>query len=289
MYPLVVFVLNSSGLYLIAHFFQTSHMPSVPFSEARRYSFSVERPVLGRIVRRYYRETYLYRRVQWTELVIAYSLWVCLTAVFLRGLLHTSAWALVFAWLLPIGILEYLRDRAESAIDGGIIPFMTHLNARLAHTGDLLAAMDAARRATDTPYIGYSLNAFHRGVQMGLDPIQAFARIQDEIHHPYLSYVFVNIEQGYRRRAHIEALMQALLNEYIAIQVELNKRKIELRHERRLTAISLILVLGTGLKMLGDHGDMLVFFRDHPVLLGILGAIAGVGAIIFIRALAHGE
>ena len=252
-----------------------------PIQTADMKSYKIKKSIRSRIEQRYIIQTFLEPYVQIDEMRMFYLIWcmLCLSlATIFSGLI--SILLIVF----PILVLEYRLEKIDLSIDRSLIQLLSQINARLAQSEDLIAALSASQNHMDNPYIRKTLIKFNQSIRLGLSPIQAFQSVQATIHNDYFKYVFLNIEQVYLRRGNVSDLMRAIENEYTSIQIEVNKRKIELTHEKHLTLLSIALLIFITLKIMNDQDYIKQYLSDHPYYLSFLGGFVILGMVCLIKA-----
>ena len=136
----------------------------------------------------------------------------------------------------------------------------------------------------DNKYILKVLAEFNQYIKFGVAPSLAFIRIRSMIRNEYLKYLFLNVEIVYTRRGNVIELMKALENEYTSIQIEINKRKVELSHERKMTAVALMMVVLTTLKIIRDNDYILAYYKQHDAIIYIIASFVLLGIGIIIKA-----
>jgi len=234
---------------------------------------------------RYLVQTFLSDRFVFQDLVTGMLLW-CLTLMILFIVLgFTNVFGLIvllFLMFVPVFIMEKYIDHVDLSIDKGIFDLLTQINARMLKSEDIMGALQETQRVIKNKYLLKILSVFNRTIRLGIPPTQAFSRLQAVTRNDYLKYLFINIEIVYLRRGNVHELMRALENEYTSIQIEINKRKVALEHEKNMTLFSLILVVLTTIKIINDNDYILTFYRANPLftMLLTLFVLAGMGFIV---------
>ncbi|WP_175438364.1 hypothetical protein [Fusibacter sp. 3D3] len=187
----------------------------------------------------------------------------------------------------PYFILEFSLSKVEHEIDGDILGFLQSINAALYQTEDLIKALKYAEKMTQNRYLKNLLITFNGSIQSGLDERLAFQYFYRFSGHDYLKYIVLNLEQVYFRRGNLIKLISGLEQEYTAIQVEINKRKIELKQDRMLTLISMLIVLLTAYKIVNSNDYIMAYYLTTAMgrtLLGLMSIAYVLGILIVIKA-----
>lgn len=251
------------------------------------YSFKTKRTFMDYIQKRYLNFTFLDEKITLTDLGLFYSLWLMIMTLvtmmvckqwFIRGS------ALFIGILLPIFAMEKYIKWVDLSIDKGIFNFLTQVNSRLVKSEDIMIAIRDSQNAIENRYINQLIKKFNQAVKMGVSPARAFKTLQDSTKNEYIKYIFLNIEIVYKRRGNVAELMRAIENEYTSIQVEINKRKVELEHDRNLMLFSLLLVVFTTVKIVKDHDYIMGFFIRHIGFTVVLTLFFCIGMTIIITA-----
>lgn len=188
---------------------------------------------------------------------------------------------------LPFILLEMGLAHIEKSLDGELLGFLQSLNASLHQTEDLIKALKYSEKAVQNKYLKDLLSNFNGSIFSGLDERIAFQHFQRFAGHDYLRYIVLNLEQVYFRRGNLVKLVSGLEQEYTAIQVEMNKRKIELRQDRALTIGSMLLVLLTAYMVVKANDYIMIYYlmtSTGKSLLCLLGVAYVLGIFIVIRA-----
>ncbi len=190
----------------------------------------------------------------------------------------------IFILILPIIILEQYRRIVSQKIDKGIFQFLTQINARLMKSEDIIKAISESEKSLTNKPLLYLVKQFNQTIKIGLPPERAFEKVQSQSLNEYLCYLFTNINIVYQRRGNVSELIKALENEYTSIQIEINKRKTELEHDRNMIGISLLIVFSITYKISIDNDYIISFYKMHNgigvfwgflVCIGVLFAIVG--------------
>lgn len=237
------------------------------------------------VEKRYIMQTFLSGRLTVQDFLILMLLWcimiVTLFCVF--GMVNLLGLTMIIIGLTtPILLLEKYIDHVDLSIDKGIFNLLTQINARMLKSEDILRSLQEAEQTIDNKHIIKIISIFNRTIKLGLPPTQAFSRLQIVTRNEYLKYLFTNIEIVYLRRGNVRELMRALENEYTSIQIEINKRKVALEHEKNMTLFSMSLVVLTTIKIIKDNDYILTFYRENPILTAILAlfVIIGMGFVL---------
>lgn len=277
-----IILINSAIAFImswkIAHRFEGERY-LVPKHEMK--SYKIKQKISSKIEQRYIIQTFLEPYIQIEELGMFYLIWCALCL----SLIGHLTWILVIALIvLPILALEYRLDKIDLSVDRSLFQLLSQLNARLAQSEDLMAALRASQSHMHNPYIKKTLIKFNQSIRLGLSPQQAFQSVQSTIHNAYFKYVFLNIEQVYLRRGNVTELMRAIENEYTSIQIEVNKRKLELTQEKHLTLFSVVMLFLITLKIMNDQDYIKQYLLGHPRFVGLLGGFVLLGVLCLIKA-----
>lgn len=219
---------------------------------------------------RYLQQTQLSRHMGMNTLLGLYLIWVTVALV-LTILSQTnilmSFLILVVSSGLPLLLLEKYLSWLDLKIDQGIFELLTQINARLVKNEDILVAIKDAQASLKNKYVLFIVERFNQMIKVGIPPAQVFKSIQASVHNDYMKYVLINIEVVLSRRGNIPALMKALESEFTSIQIEVNKRKVELEYEKNMMVFSIMLVALTVIKIVDDHDYILTYFqRNQPMI-----------------------
>lgn len=219
------------------------------------------------------------------------TLWICLALILALGLYFVKipiGLKMLF-WLMgiciPAVLLEWRLEWIDNKIDKSLFVFLSKANACLIQNEDLIHALLEIERSNTNIYIGKGLKVFNTAIRAGVSSEVAFSMLLDTTHHDYLRYIYLNIEQVHLRQGDVVELMRALENEYTAIQIELNKRKIELQHDRNLTLFSFVLVVMTAMRIIKTHDYIVDFYFSSALgqllsCLLVLSMGIGLGIVI---------
>ncbi len=282
-------ILNLSLMILMVYSMHRYHhrhrMPTHPihFQMQKRYKSKI----LQSIDRRYLKYLGLQKWLTMNDFCIAYGFWIILnTAVCILAMesILMKSVSLAIMTVIPLGIMEYRIKKIDLSIDQGIFDFLTQLNAKLLKSEDVLMALDEVGHKLMNKHIAKVVRAFNQTLYMGGSPHLAFTMIKAAIDNEYLKYIFINIEIVYTRRGNVLELMRSLENEYTSIQVEINRRKVSLEHEKNMTLFSIVMVGWMVSKVIRDNNYVLEFYRTHLLLGGILVFFVIIGVMLLIKA-----
>jgi hypothetical protein len=253
-------------------------------------SFMVPRAWLYKMDRRYVVQTFLEEWLGQGRLAKFWLGWALIlaTGIYFINLpigLKILFW--IMAMCLPAVLLEWRLEWIDNNIDKTLFAFLSKANACLIQNEDLINALLEVERSNTNVYIRKGLKVFNTAIRAGVSSEVAFTMLLDATHHDYLRYIYLNVEQVHLRQGDVVELLRALENEYTAIQIELNKRKIELQHDRNLTLFSFVLVVLTALRIIKTHDYIITFYLNSAlgqVLSFMLVLSMGIGLGIVIIA-----
>lgn len=239
------------------------------------------------IDRRYLKHLGLQKWFTMNEFCSAYLIWIVLSMLVCFVVMDSTLlkWSgSIIMTGLPLGMMEVSIKKMDLSIDHGIFDFLTHLNAKLLKSEDVLMALDEVGPMLTNKHIAKVVRAFNQTLYMGGSPHLAFTMIKSGIDNEYLKYIFINIEIVYTRRGNVLELMRSLENEYTSIQVEINRRKVSLEHEKNMTLFSIIMVGWMVSKVIRDNNYVLEFYKTHIFLGGVLMFFVVAGVLFLIKA-----
>ena len=251
------------------------------------HSFKRKKSLFEKIQNRYLDQTFLNERFNITEILTGYFIWSILSITICLSFLDQSISKYLMILLLvvlPIFCMEKYLKIVDLSIDKGIFNLLTQINARLIKSEDIIVVLHESQSIIENKYILKIIQQFNQSIKMGISPIQAFQNVQNSTRNEYLKYIFLNIEIVFHRRGSITDLMRAIENEFTSIQVEINRRKVELEHERNLMFFSLFLVVFIMLKVINDNDYILGFFLLHYGFFIVLALIFLIGVTILATA-----
>jgi Flp pilus assembly protein TadB len=217
-------------------------------------------------VNKYLRQTRLGDHLSINELFILYGLYITLCLLILALFDFTPfTFILLVAGLgiVPVICLDKLLERIDRDIDRGVFQFLSLINAKLMQSEDIIKAIKVAESELKNKSILRIVKVFNQTIKAGVPPETAFEKVQDVSCNEYLNYVFSNIEVVYVRRGNIVELMKGLENEFISIQVEVNRRKVAIEHERNMVWLSLGIVGFVTINIMRDHDYIRRYFENH--------------------------
>jgi|GEM_PF-2521811 len=199
----------------------------------------------------------------WLSLYVFY---ITIILVIVLQWFMNDMWAIaisLLAILMPIMLLEYQMGVVRKHIDQQFMALMHALYAGLLQSEDVLHALVYAEEMIDDKYLKRLLKRFNQCLKMGLRSDLAFEQFRKGVFHDYMSYVLTNIEQVYNRRGNVLRLIENLQSEYTAIQIEINKRNLELKQERTLVVICLCVLLGVCITVKREANYIWLFYQNH--------------------------
>jgi len=197
---------------------------------------------------------------------IFFQLYICYLAIGYAFMIFiiTSPVYMIIAGLiltfLPIFILEIQIERVVQSIDKDYLNFLQAVHASILDTEDIIVALKKAEKLIDNKYLKRMLVQFNSSIKIGLNPTIAFEILINSSQHTYLKYTLINLEQLFERRGSVDNLISDLEHEYTSVQIELNKRRIELKRERRMVVFILVLTVGICRKVLTDYNYIWSFY-----------------------------
>lgn len=250
---LIIYQYSETGKYRKLSVDLSSYKPRVNF--------------ISKLETRYLLQTQLNQYMDLKIFFGIYAVW-CAVALVLVILIKVSPIPSVLILLAsagtPILLLEKYISWVDIKIDQGIFELLTQINAHLVKNEDILVALKDAQVRIRNKYVLFIIERFNHMIKVGIPPAQVFKSIQPSVHNDYMKYVLINIEVVLNRRGNIPALMKALESEFTSIQIEVNKRKVELEYEKNMTMFSILLVVLTVIKIIDDHDYILTYFQRNP-------------------------
>ena len=229
-------------------------------------SFKPRLEILKRIEVRFLKQTQLDSILSIDQFGQLYSIW-CAVCTVLLLLFQFNAPILLVLMLVfygfPFMVLEKYLSFVDLKIDQGIFELLSHVNARLIKNEDVIAALKESQSTLKNKYVLHIVNQFNQYIKIGIPPGQVFSIIQTSIHNDYLKYLFINVEIVFKRRGSITELMKALENEFTSIQIEVNKRKVEIEYEKNMMLFSIFLVAITVIRIISDHDYISSYFSQN--------------------------
>lgn len=245
------------------------------------HSLKDQRDYLSEKIHKYLRQTALGDYLNYSELIVIYCLFITTSLLFLL-VLKLSAFTNVILGIgmasIPIIGLEKWLEKIDRHIDRGIFQFLSIINAKLMQSEDILQAIKASEEELKNISVLRIVRVFNQTIKAGVPPEVAFEKVQEVSCNEYLKYVFSNIEVVYIRRGNIVELMKGLENEFTSIQVEVNRRKVTIEHERNMVWLSLGIVGFVTMKIIRDHDYIRKYFEVHywSYVIVILFALLGI-------------
>lgn len=215
------------------------------------------------------------------EVIRLYPLYLLTLIAWVR---HLDPVALFMIALFPVLVFEFRRIQVRRRIDRGIIVFLDVLNARMAVSSNLFGALELATESIRSVEIRRILQRFNLRVRLLGNRREAFASVQREVHHPYLRYIFMNLEHIAESWVDGLELLREIENDYISIQTEWNRSRTELENDRWMTYFGMLLLLYTASQILYKNPVVTDYFARHPVVLGMFGMVAASGVWVLARA-----
>ena len=285
---LLIALSNVFAIIILNNFIKTNFIEhNVLKAQRKMYSFNQISKISHLLNRRYLILTGLDKKVTYNDLIIFYIYWCAMGILILLLFFEQIAViiGILLCWIIiPIVILEKWLTRIDLSIDKGVYQLLTSLNSRLIKDEDIIKALRDVEITIENKHLKHKLNVFNRAIKIGLPPGLVFNQFQDETQNEYLKYIFLNIEIVYLRRGDIGELMRALELEYTSIQTEVNKRKVELEHEKNLTSLSVVLVLITVYKIISSNDYISHFYDQHPNLIVFFSVFFLLGLGVVFRA-----
>lgn len=184
---------------------------------------------------------------------------------------------------IPFGLRSIREIIEERDIEKGMVSFLGALSARLMVEDDVLKALESVKGSVPSAAIRRVLAEFSAAMKVSCNPRLAFRRMQ-KIRHPYLRYVFLNIENVLESWGDARELVHELENEYISAQTEMNRGRAELQNDKLLTYSGLLLAVMTAVSVFQSKAEMGLYYLQRPVLALVLLAMAGIGVVVLARA-----
>lgn len=282
----IIILLNACVIILMTQILNHLEMRTIKLKHPlNMHSYQTYFNLKDFIEKRYIMQTFLSERLTVQDFLLMLLLWciMIVTLFCVIGMVNVLGLTMMLLGLAaPILLLEKYIDRVDLSIDKGIFNLLTQINARMLKSEDILRALQETEQTINNKHIIKIISIFNRTIKLGLPPTQAFSRLQIVTRNEYLKYLFTNIEIVYLRRGNVHELMRALENEYTSIQIEINKRKVALEHEKNMTLFSMSLVVLTTIKIIKDNDYILTFYRANSFLTAVLAlfVIIGLGFVL---------
>lgn len=268
-------------LYKVLYLKKEVVVPLKAYSMTSYESFQKSNRLLELINMRYRIQTHLNNRFKLGDIIATMLTWLVISALIASKLhVYPGLKAIIFISLsiVPVVLLEWRLEKIEQSIDQSLFSFLSLINASLLKTEDIIQTLIEVETELDNPSIQNNIKMFSRSIKAGISSELAFQRLTEGVSHDYLKYVYLNIEQSHEKNGDAMELMQALEDEYTSIQIEFNKRKIELKHDRNLTIFSLLIVLLTALKIVKSN-DYITQFYSNTEFGQIMGVVLAFGML----------
>lgn len=282
-------VVTNIGSMILINFLVMNYIKSKEITSYSKtiQSFMKSKKILDLLQHRYVEQLFIRDYIHIKELVIYYTYFV-IGAILTRCLFMPSNLIsnilIAVIIILPIAVLEQMRRKMDRKIDKGIFQLLTQINARLIKSEDILKAISETEKTITNKPIHHLIRQFNQAIKIGLPPENAFEKVQFQCLNEYFCYLFTNINIVYQRRGNVSELMKALENEYTSIQIEINKRKTELEHDRNMIGLSILIVFAISYKITKDNDYIVEFYLRHTgigiffslmVCVGIFFAVVG--------------
>lgn len=229
-------------------------------------SIKHQKTLLGKLKARYPLDI-MYGQKRSDKMIVSYFLYYLFFVSVIIGTrpITVIVKAILIAILvsIPFIVMEIWRQRCIHSIDQEMLNFLQTLSLNFQIEEDVLKALDKTQSLTTNPYIKRLLMRFNLHVKKGLSVEQAFIYLQKDALHTYLNYIFVNLEETYSRRGDVLKLITHIELEYTAIQIEINKRRIELKQERVMMAIMLVVLTLIGYAVFQSHDYLRDFYVKY--------------------------
>ncbi|GAB6107476.1 hypothetical protein [Fusibacter bizertensis] len=280
---MMILVTNLMG-FLLAYFIMTNYIDKQEITSYSKkiHSFTKSRRWIDFLQHRYVEQLLLSEYIHIKEMLVYYAvfIFIVLSLKFLTEAPNLIVNLLILIVLvLPIAALEQYRKIIDRRIDKGIFQLLTQINARLIKSEDILKAISESEKALSNKPILYLVKQFNQTIKVGLPPELAFEKLQNQSLNEYFCYLFTNINLVYQRRGNVIDLIKALENEYTSIQIEINKRKTELEHDRNMIGLSLLIVFFITYKITIDNDYIITFYKAHNGIGVFWGLFVCLGAI----------
>ncbi len=185
----------------------------------------------------------------------------------------------VLLLVIPFGIRLVMKIKEEREIENGIVGFLGCLNSRLMVDNDIVTALENTQHIVPTKGIRRLLREFSVALTISCNPTLAFEKMRG-IHNSYLRYVFINLQNVLDSWGEARELVRELENEYISVQIEINKGRVELQNDKVMTYLGLGLTAITAFNIVGNDAAMMSFYAERPWLVVFLGGLAFSGVVV---------
>lgn len=226
-------------------------------------SLSRQWSLIAQIEKRYPLDIMIGKKIEWGQvvvffvygLIVAFPLLLIIPVpVTIKGLL------LLVSAGTPFVVLEIWRQSVIHKIDSDLLNFLQVLNVSFQVEEDVIKAFYQAETTLKNPYLKRLLSRFNVHVRKGLAIDLAFRLLEQDAMHTYLKYIFVHFEESYFRRGNVAKLIANLEMEYTAIQIEINKRKLELKQERVVMLSMGVVLTIIGKAVMNSHDYLKLFY-----------------------------
>lgn len=244
------------GLYRLIE----TKLSTIELSPATQHIRSLKRQksMITELEKRYPLDIMAGKKVQIGQMVILYAYGLVLVGASLMILPVSFFLKFLFFIViagLPLVCLEVWRQSVIHKIDLDMLNFLQVLNVSFQVEEDIIKAFYQAESTLKNIYLKRLLSRFNVHVRKGLAIELAFRLLEQDAMHTYLKYIFVHFEESYFRRGNVAKLIANLEMEYTAIQIEINKRKLELKQERvvMLAMGGLLTIIGNAVMNSHDY------------------------------------
>lgn len=180
---------------------------------------------------------------------------------------------------IPFAYIYFKRWLEDRDIERGMISFLNSVNSRLMVDDNILKALYNSIETTNSVHIRSKVKAFCEIMLHSGNKAKAFEGIANT-RNKYFNYIFINIEQVMDNWGDCVELMRELENEFITVQVELNKGRVELQNDKMLTVFGLGIAAMTGVNIILEDSGIQAYYAKRPFLALILIAISAFGCAI---------
>lgn len=262
-----VIIINLIAILIVWLYINTLLMQKSVYTKIETlHSLKDEKGYFNAKVNKYLMKTKLGDYYSNTELFVLYTLYLTICFLVLTLFDFTSFTFVLLGvgiGIIPIIGLEKRLEIIDRDIDRGVFQFLSLINAKLMQSEDIIKAIKLVETELKNKSVLRIIKIFNQTIKAGVPPESAFEKVQEVSCNEYLNYVFTNIEVVYLRRGNIVELMKGLENEFISIQVEVNRRKVAIEHERNMVWLSLGIVGFVTIKIMRDHDYIRRYFESH--------------------------
>lgn len=275
---IVIFILLKNEVY--------SWLKTQKFHENVLYkSFQINKTKEATLYNRYWVRTHLNHKKELKYLISIEAMALLWLIYYYNMGYITICLLMALVLFVHVFMLEERLSYIDRCIDKSLLGYFASINAHLLEKQDLISALNQTEKSNISAFIKNDLHIFNASIRAGMPVQLAFDQLLKMTHHPYLKYVYLNIEQAFLKRGDVIALMGALEEEYTLIQIEHNKRRIELDQYKKMTWISLGIVSLTAWRVLQTHDYIRYYYREDAkgkpvmVLLVVL-TLVGIGLLL---------